>query len=83
LIPNQNSTQSLPILDSVGGIWLFKPISRTSSIKMPFIMHPVKNVVGLDWNTQTNSLFIMQHGRGDLHTLYPDIFTTEQQDPSG
>jgi len=35
-------------------------------------------VVGLDWNTQTNTLFIMQHGRGDLHNLYPELFTAEQ-----
>ena len=37
-----------------------------------------KNVVGLDWNAQTGSLFIMQHGRGDLHNLFPDLFTVEQ-----
>jgi glucose/arabinose dehydrogenase len=35
-------------------------------------------VVGLDWNTTTNSLFVMQHGRDQLHDLFPDLFDTKQ-----
>jgi len=61
-----------PILDSVGGIWLFKANKPNQQYKdAVHYASGFKNVVGLDWNTQTNSLFIMQHGRGDLHTLYP------------
>ena len=70
-----------PILDSVVGISQLKANKLNQQYKDAVrYATGFKNVVGLDWNTQTNSLFIMQHGRGDLHTLYPEIFTTEQQD---
>ena len=70
-----------PILDSVGGIWAFKANKLNQQYKdAVHYATGFKNVVGLDWNTQTNSLFIMQHGRGDLHTLFPETFTAEQQD---
>jgi hypothetical protein len=38
----------------------------------------LRNVVGLDWNTQVNQLFVMQHGRDQLHDIFPDVFTTKQ-----
>ena len=68
-----------PLLDSVAGIWQFS----TSKLHQQYkdAVHYAtgfKNVVGLDWNTQTNSLFIMQHGRGDLDALYPALYTKEQ-----
>lgn len=67
------------ILDSVGGIWQFKANKLDQHYKDGIrYATGFKNVVGLDWNTQTNSLFIMQHGRGDLHNTYPDLFTAEQ-----
>lgn len=67
------------ILDSVGGIWQFKANKPGQQYKDGVrYATGFKNVVGLDWNTQTNSLFIMQHGRGDLHNTFPEFFTAEQ-----
>ncbi len=69
-----------PILDSVGGIWQFKANKLNQHYKdAVHYATGFKNVVGLDWNTQTNSLFIMQHGRGDLNKLYPELYTVEQE----
>jgi glucose/arabinose dehydrogenase len=69
-----------PLLDSVGGIWKFK-INRLNQQYKDGIRYATgfKNVVGLDWNTQTKTLFVMQHGRDQLHDLYPDYYTVEQQ----
>ncbi len=68
-----------PILDSVGGIWQFSSSQPNQQYKDGLrYATGFKNVVGLDWNTQTGSLFIMQHGRGDLNNLFPDLFTAEQ-----
>jgi|SRR5450432_13225 len=68
-----------PILDSVGGIWQFKTNKLNQQYKdAVHYATGFKNVVGLDWNTQTNSLFIMQHGMGDLHNLYPQYYTADQ-----
>jgi glucose/arabinose dehydrogenase len=38
----------------------------------------LRNVVGLDWNTQDNQLFVMMHGRDQLHDLFPKLYTTKQ-----
>lgn len=68
-----------PLLDSVGGIWQFSTNKLNQQYKdAVHYATGFKNVVGLDWNTQTNSLFIMQHGRGDLDALYPSLYTKEQ-----
>ncbi len=68
-----------PLLDSVGGIWQFKTDKLNQQYKdAVHYATGFKHVVGLDWNRKTNSLFIMQHGRDQLHDLYPEYFTAEQ-----
>lgn len=68
-----------PLLDSVGGIWQFKTNkqNQTYSDGVHYATG-LKNVVGLDWNAQTKSLFVMQHGRDQLHDLYPQYYTAKQ-----
>jgi glucose/arabinose dehydrogenase len=39
-----------------------------------------KNIVGLDWNKNTQSLFIMHHGRDQLNQLFPQLYSKEQSD---
>ncbi|HEY8968231.1 MAG TPA: PQQ-dependent sugar dehydrogenase [Puia sp.] len=67
------------ILDSAGGIWQFKADKpdQTYGTGVHYATG-LRNVVGLDWNTTTNSLFVMQHGRDQLHDLFPDLFDTKQ-----
>lgn len=68
-----------PLLDSVGGIWQFKTNKLNQQYKdAVHYATGFKNVVGLDWNSKTNSLFIMQHGRDGLSDLYPDYYSAEQ-----
>jgi glucose/arabinose dehydrogenase len=68
-----------PILDSAGGIWQFKAdkLNQTYGDGVRYATG-LRNVVGLDWNTATNSLFVMQHGRDQLHDLFPDMYDTKQ-----
>jgi glucose/arabinose dehydrogenase len=68
-----------PILDSAGGIWQFKA-DKPNQQYGDGVRYAtgLRNVVGLDWNTSTNSLFVMQHGRDQLHDLFPDNYTTQQ-----
>lgn len=70
---------SCPILDSAGGIWQFKAdkLNQTYGDGIHYATG-LRNVVGLDWNTATNTLFVMQHGRDQLRDLFPDIYTTQQ-----
>ncbi len=68
-----------PILDSAGGIWQFKAdkLNQTYGDGTRYATG-LRNVVGLDWNTSTNTLFVMQHGRDQLHDLFPDMYDTKQ-----
>ena len=69
-----------PILDSAGGIWQFKP-DKTDQKYADGVRFAtgIRNVVGLDWNTQVNDLYAMQHGRDDLDRIFPKKFTLAQR----
>lgn len=68
-----------PLLDSVGGIWQFKTNKLNQQYKDGVrYATGFKNVVGLDWNSAKDALFIMQHDRDQLHDLYPEYYTAEQ-----
>lgn len=68
-----------PLLDSAGGIWKFKADQTGQSYNNGVrYATGIRNVVGLDWNTVTNELFAMQHGRDNLNSLFPDLYNEEQ-----
>ncbi|WP_268225065.1 PQQ-dependent sugar dehydrogenase [Sinomicrobium oceani] len=66
------------ILDSAGGIWKF----RANAMKQSYgegarYATGLRNVVGLDWNKEDNTLYVMQHGRDNLHDLFPDLYDAQ------
>jgi glucose/arabinose dehydrogenase len=65
-----------PILTYAGGIWQFKAdqANQTQSQGTRYATG-LRNVVGLDWNTDENELYVMQHGRDQLSFLFPQLFT--------
>lgn len=67
------------ILDSAGGIWQFRAdkLNQTYANGIRYATG-LRNVVGLDWNNSTNTLFVMQHGRDQLHTIFPAMYTDKQ-----
>ncbi|HTK20534.1 MAG TPA: PQQ-dependent sugar dehydrogenase [Mucilaginibacter sp.] len=68
-----------PLLDSVGGIWQFKADKLNQSYGDAIhYAKGLKNVVGVDWNSNTNSLFAMQHGRGAFDDKFPQYYTPKQ-----
>lgn len=68
-----------PLLDSTGGIWQFKADKLNQSYGDGVrYATGLRNVVGLDWNTAANQLFVMQHGRDQLSQLHPDMFDAKQ-----
>lgn len=74
-VPGSMGRKGCPILDSAGGIWQFKAAGKdqTYSDGVHYAMG-LRNVVGLDWNKQANALFVMQHGRDQLHDLFPKYY---------
>lgn len=66
------------ILDSAAGIWRFKADAQNQTYGDGIrYATGLKNVVGLDWNTKTNTLFVMQHGRGKFDDFYPQYYTPQ------
>lgn len=68
-----------PILDSAGGIWRFEAekLKQTYDGNSRYATG-LRNVVGLDWNSKNNQLFVTQHGRDQLHSLFPDLYTEKE-----
>ncbi|MDP4262638.1 MAG: PQQ-dependent sugar dehydrogenase [Bacteroidota bacterium] len=68
-----------PLLEKAGGIWQFKANKLNQSYPEGVrYATGLRNVVGLDWNTQQNSLYAMQHGRDQLNTIKPDTYNNEE-----
>jgi glucose/arabinose dehydrogenase len=68
-----------PLLDSVGGVWQFKADKLHQSYgDAVHYAKGIKNAVGLTWNSNTNSLFATQHGRGQFDDKFPQYYTSKQ-----
>lgn len=67
-----------PLLETAGGVWMFKrdKLNQTYADGVRYATG-LRNVVAVDWNYQTNKLFVMQHGRDQLNTLFPDLYTVK------
>ncbi|AWW00293.1 PQQ-dependent sugar dehydrogenase [Arcticibacterium luteifluviistationis] len=68
-----------PILKEAGGIWKFngRILNQSLSTGTRYATG-LKNAVAIDWNTETNSLFTVVHGRGQFHDFYPQYYTAKQ-----
>jgi len=77
--PGSMGIKGCPLLDSAGGIWQFRADKLNQTYKDGIrYATGLRNVVGLDWNQQNNTLFVMQHGRDQLHDLFPEMFTEKE-----
>ena len=68
-----------PLLDSIGGVWQFKADKPDQSYSDAIhYAKGIKNAVGIDWNSNTNTLFATQHGRGPFDDKFPQYYTAKQ-----
>lgn len=74
--PGSPGQDPCPLLATAGGIWRFSTnqMNQTQSQGTRYATG-IRNVVGLDWNKNTNDLYVMQHGRDQLSFLFPNLFT--------
>ena len=77
--PGSPGIEPCPLLEEYGGIWRFdaNQTGQTFGADARYATG-LRNVVGLDWNVDNDALYVMQHGRDQLHTLWPDFYTVEQ-----
>ena len=68
-----------PELERQAGIWRF-PADSLGQTQQSGTRYAtgLRNVVGLDWNAADGALYVMQHGRDQLNTLWPDLYTEEE-----
>jgi len=68
-----------PILEKAGGIWQFKADKPNQSYAEGVrYATGLRNVMGLDWNTEVNQLYAMQHGRDQLFQNFPELFSQKE-----
>lgn len=77
--PNGEGLDPCPELEVHGGIWRFEAgkTGLTQSDGYEFATG-IRSVVGMDWNPVDEHLYIVMHGRDNLHSLFPDRFTPWQ-----
>lgn len=68
-----------PLLNNAGGVWQFSA-TTPNQVQADGIRYAtgIRHIVGMDWSDDANMLFAMQHGRDQLHQLWPDLYTEEQ-----
>ena len=68
-----------PQLELQAGIWQFdkNQLNQVHGQDGKRYATGMRNPMALDWNTATNGLFAITHGRDQLSQLFPDYFTNE------
>jgi glucose/arabinose dehydrogenase len=69
-----------PILEYAGGIWKFKDdiLNQDQLTDGERYATGIRHAVANSWNKQVNELYVVQHGRDQLHQFFPEMFDTEQ-----
>lgn len=78
--PGSPGQDPCPQLEWQAGIWQFSATATGQDQQEDGHRYAtgIRNAVALDWNTTANSLYLVQHGRDQLNTLWPDHFTDEE-----
>ncbi|MDX1592003.1 MAG: PQQ-dependent sugar dehydrogenase [Balneolaceae bacterium] len=78
--PGSPGMDPCPQLERQAGIWRFDANSLGQTQQEDGVRYAtgIRNVVGLDWKSSNNSLYVAQHGRDQLNTLWPDLYNQEQ-----
>lgn len=69
-----------PLLENWAGIWKYdaNKLNQTKQGSQHRYATGLRNVVGLDWNEQNNTLYVMQHGRDQLYQNWPEYYNAEE-----
>jgi len=68
-----------PLLERSGGIWRFSATQANQKLEDGTrYATGIRNAVGITWNTANSTLYAMQHGRDQLHSHWPDLYTEQE-----
>jgi glucose/arabinose dehydrogenase len=76
--PGSLAPNPCPILEKYGGVWVFdgNKLNQQASEGRRFATG-MRNAVALEWNEKQKGLFSVIHGRDSLDTLFPAIYSAE------
>lgn len=67
-----------PLLEKYGGIWRFDANrQRQTQADGVHFASGIRNAVALAWNPVAKGLYLVQHGRDQLHDLFPALYSYE------
>ncbi len=69
-----------PLLERYGGIWRFdaEQPGQTQLDHGYRYITGIRHCVAVEWNTNVNNLYAVQHGRDQLSQFFPDFYTDEE-----
>ena len=78
--PGSSGQDPCPLLEEYAGIWQYSAdtINQDAYAHGARYASGIRNAVALTWHQASDQLLVVQHGRDDLHRLWPDRFTEEQ-----
>ncbi len=67
-----------PLLEKHGGIWRFEAnrLGQTQADGVRFATG-IRNAVALAWNPVAHGLYLVQHGRDQLHDMFPALYSDQ------
>ncbi len=77
--PGQPGIFPCPELEQHAGIWRFDANKTGLTQKDGTLFATgLRSIVAMDWNKTDKSLYVLQHGRDNLHRLFPELYTAWQ-----
>ncbi|NCD72098.1 c-type cytochrome [Mucilaginibacter agri] len=78
-VPGSPGMNGCPLLKQSGGIWQFDEAKLNQEQKDgKRYATGLRSVVAMDWNARERCLYVVAHGRDDLHLLFPKKFSAWQ-----
>jgi glucose/arabinose dehydrogenase/mono/diheme cytochrome c family protein len=75
-IPGSPGQSPCPQLEEHAGIWVFNPNKKNQTIKDgKRYATGIRSTVAITWNPLDKNIYIVQHGRDDLHRTWPGKYT--------
>ena len=78
--PGSPGLDPCPHLEWTGGIWLFDAEQPGQTLKEDGVRFAtgLRHSVALAWSPSADGLYVVQHGRDQLDTLWPEFYTAEE-----
>lgn len=78
--PGSAGMDPCPLLKEHAGIWQYDANETGQKAQQDGHRYAtgIRNSVALDWNSNEDQLYVVQHGRDQLHSLWPDLYDQKE-----